>query len=311
MAAKKRGSIPQDRMFDVPRVRVKPKTSSTPDPIKDARRFHGWTQHKLEVLNLYLKKYRTVAGNGTYIDTCAGDGRAKIRGEVVDGSVAVALSTGSFKEVHLFELPDVMPRLDHFLAYKYTIRMRRRITTHQGDVNVELPKLLAMGVIPKDRPCFAFVDPNSTEIDWDTVAALAAYKTFDPTAKPVLCKVEQWILVNTGHALQRLWTSDRSKLPPKDSAATLDRVMGGRNAWIDLHREGWPATHLAHRYADRMISELGYEYAVAHGIKGGSSKSRIQYFMVHATDHHAAVDFMKWAESTPTERRAQEAKLPL
>lgn len=308
MAAKK-SKIPQEPMFDVPRVRRKPKTSATPDPIKDARRFHGWTQHKLEVLALYLKKYRTVAGNGTYIDTCAGDGRAKIRGKIVEGSVAVAMAAGSFKDLHLFEIPEVMPKLDHFLATSYTLKRRRRIHTYAGDVNETLPALLKTGVIPKDRPCFAFVDPDSTQIDWDTVAALAAYKTFDPTARPMRCKVEQWVLVNTGHALQRHWTRDGSKLPPRASTKILDRVMGSRDAWIDLHRAGAPATHLAHRYADRMVSELGYEYAVAHGIRGGSSSSRVQYFMVHATDHVAAIDFMKWAESTPTRTRAREAKL--
>lgn len=307
--ASSKAKIPQDPLFDVGPKPRRPPTSQIRDSLVDARRFHGWTQDKLEVLRLYLGMFRRVAGSGTYIDTCAGDGRALIRGNEVLGSVPLAISADTFKSMHLFEKPEVMERLEFFLASKYTIKVRRKIRTYAGDVNVELPKVLASGVIPRDRTCFAFVDPNSTEIDWDTIAALADYKTFVPGTK--LCKVEQWILVNTGHALQRMWPRDRTQLPPADVSKTLDRVMGGRAAWKDLFIGGQSSTHLAYRYAERLQSELGYQYAVPHKIRRTTSTSAIQYFMVHATDHPAAIDFMTWAEKTPTAKIAREAKLPM
>ncbi len=217
-----------------------------------------------------------------------------IRAKVEPGSVPLALEHGTFKSLHLFELPEVMERLEFFLASRYTIKRRRKIHTHVGDVNVELPRVLASGVIARDRTCFAFVDPNSTEIDWDTIAELAGYKSLVPNTK--LCKVEMWILVNTGHELQRMWPRDRSELPPADVAKSLDRVMGGRSAWKDLFVSGQSSTQLAYRYAERLQSEFGYLYAVPHKIRRNTSSSKVQYFMVHATDHPAAIDFMTWAE---------------
>lgn len=312
MAAKK-SKIPQDPMFEMPKTRQRRQPSGVRKTFDETRRFHGWTQDKLEVLRLYLRMFWKVAGNGTYIDTCAGDGQALIRGVTQPGSVALAMSAGTFKQLHFFEKEEMIDRLRFFLDYTYPVKLRNKARVHPGDVNVELPKLLASGVIPRDKSCFAFVDPDSTEVDWATIAALAGYKIFDPSTKPILCKVEMWILVNTGHALRRLWPSDRSKypLPPPDSAKTLDRVMGARGAWVDLYKAGESSTQLAYRYTDRLRSEFGYQYTVAHPIRRGSSRSGIQYFMVHATDHPAAVDFMTWAAKTPTEKIAREAELPL
>ena len=237
------------------------------------------------------------------------EGLGDLHGKRAAAVTILYMEHGRFKSLHLFELPEVMERLEFFLASTYTIKRRRKIHTHVGDVNVELPKVLASGVIPRDRTCFAFVDPNSTEIDWDTIAALAGYKSLVPDTK--LCKVEMWILVNTGHALQRMWPRDRSKLPPADVAKSLDRVMGGRSAWKDLFMSAQSSTQLAYRYAERLQSEFGYQYAVPHKIRRSTPSSKVQYFMVHATDHPAAIDFMTWAEKTPTSKIARQVQLKM
>ena len=69
-------------LFKLP-PRSKPRRrqpSEVKDLFQQARRFHGWTLDKLEVLRLYLKMYRRVAGSGAYLDAFAGEGRALIRG---------------------------------------------------------------------------------------------------------------------------------------------------------------------------------------------------------------------------------------
>src|SRR2546421_9773051 len=60
--------------------------------LDEAREFGGWTLNKLDVLALYLRMYRRVAGNGTFIDGFAGTGTVKIRGSGErPGSASVAL----------------------------------------------------------------------------------------------------------------------------------------------------------------------------------------------------------------------------
>jgi three-Cys-motif partner protein len=275
--------------------------SGDQDPADAIRRFHGWTQDKLTILRLYLKMYRQVAGSGTYIDGFAGTGQANVDGEIVEGSPVLALRSGAFKRLHFFELEDNAKDLDHYLRSKFTVKRRARTKLHVGDVNEGLPALLASGVVPENEPCWVFLDPNSTELDWATIEAVAAFKTFDPSCHPMQCKAELWILFNLGQALQRMWSKNRTKYPDTFSPETLDRVMGSRTAWRDLWDAGLPSSSLETRYCQRLL-DLGYQWVVPHRIRDRTT-NRVQYTMIHASDHPAAIDFMKWAS------RATEAEI--
>lgn len=273
------------------------KTRRTPsgdkDPVAQVRRFHGWTHDKLTILRLYLIMYRRVAGNGTYIDGFAGTGEALIDGKVVEGSAALALRSGAFKRLHYFETEENAEKLDHYLRSKFKVKVRQKSLIHAADVNHALLALLDSGDIPADEPCFVFFDPNSTELRWTTVEAVARYKTFDPAAEPMQCKVEQWILFNLGQSLRRMWSKDRTKYPDTFSPETLDKVMGGREAWKDLWDDGKASSALETRYVERLKG-LGYQWVVPHQIRDRKTR-QVQYTMPHASDHPAAIDFMKWA----------------
>ncbi len=294
-----------DRLFEVgpPAPRSTAERVSTPrNPLVEAREFYGWTLDKLEVLSAYLRMYVRVAGGGTYIDAFAGGGHASIDGQGVPGSPLRAAESTCFKSLHLFEMGrNEHQRLTSAIA-ALPDATRAKVCVHpRGDANELVPKLLESGQVPKDKPCFAFLDPNSTELDWQTVASLARYKQYVPSPtdkrKPLECKTELWILVNTHQALGRLMPADRVKHRVPPHAGVLDRVMGGREAWWDIwgaHFGSGPVMP-GLRYADRLISEFGYRWSNAQLVRDPKTKRPV-YFMVHASDHPAAHSFMRSAK---------------
>ena len=265
------------------------------DPLVAARQFGGYTVDKLTVFEWYLKPYRRVAGSGTYIDGFAGGGEAEIDGRLHPGSPRVAIDAKAFRHLHFFEESDaIRARLEHHLAYTYPKTVQRRYRIHDGDFNDRILEFLAEGRIERTRPCFAFLDPDSTQLNWSTVEALARYKTYDPGASPLRCKVELWILFNLNQAIQRLWTKRTTKEELPRNAHVLDSVMGGRTAWRDLWDAGAGSRALVPRYAERLRDELGYRFVMPQPIRDPATR-RIAYWMVHASDHPAAVAFMHWA----------------
>lgn len=283
----------EQRLFDVDKIPLSPparaKRPRTRRSVEDAREFGGWTLNKLEVLRLYLRMYRRVAGSGTYIDAFAGDGTVRIGGRLMPGSAQIALEAQAFKALHLCELPDVAALLRTNLQ---SHRNWDRCQLHAGDANVVVPDLLDHGLIDPDRPLFALLDPDSTQLNWSTVEALASYKAYKPEES--LCKAELWILFNLEQAIRRLWPNEKGTLPPHPTV--LDRVMGGRNAWQDLWDARQGSAHLVARYCDQL-ADLGYVYVYPQQIIDPAS-GRPQYWMIHATDHPAAESFMRWAKRT-------------
>ncbi|MHB8467665.1 MAG: three-Cys-motif partner protein TcmP [Acidimicrobiales bacterium] len=272
--------------------------SRAKDVVTDVREFAGgWTLSKLRVFELYLNRYRVVAGNGSYIDGFAGSGSLRVKGRAEDfmGSARIAMESTAFKDVWLFEKDKAIAELlDRTMRYHYPWRRRRRLRIVADDFNTAIVSVLAERQITTDRPCFAFLDPDSTQLDWETVALLAGYK--EPVAPPTRCKVELWILFNSHQALGRL-VDRQGDADYADSprACALDRVMGGREAWWDLCEQRAHINVFARRYAERLQSELGYGFAHAQLITDPDS-TRPQYFMIHASDHPAAWDLMRWAK---------------
>ena len=272
------------------------------DALSEAREFHGWTLNKLEVFDLYLKLYRRVAGNGTYIDAFAGTGKGLSSGNGnvvhVDGSSLIAAKSGAFSNLHLIEKDNAS--FQHLKAEieLLTPSQQAKIQTYKNDCNLKIPDLLNGGKLDPSRPCFAFLDQESTQLDWTTIEVLAEWKTYDPPptekGRPKACKVELWILFNTYQAITRLWPSDHQKYPETFSSQTLDRIFGNREVWWDLWQEERSFNALVGRYCDRLY-EIGYQYVLPQLIKDPRTGSP-QYHMIHATDHPSAISFMRWAK---------------
>ena len=272
------------------------------DSVTEVREFHEWTLDKLEVFETYLKLYRRVAGGGAFIDAFAGTGRgvSSKNGESFecDGSSLIAAKSGAFASLDLIEIDPT-----HIATLTATVntlpsRTSDRIRIHRGDCNIVIPELMRSGRLDETRPCFAFLDQESTQLDWRTIETLASWKTYEPppadSGRPKTCKVELWILFNSYQAVYRLWPKDRTRYPESFSPETLDRTLGGREAWWDLWERGRPATSLVHRFSERLY-RLGYQYVIPQLIKDPAG-GRPQYHMIHATDHPSAISLMRWAK---------------
>lgn len=293
-----------DPMFPLPpRVKSKPPAlSQARDVGTQTREFHAWTMRKLDVLSAYLRMYRRIAGGGTYLDGFAGSGHATIDGRMTNGSALRAVESGAFRNLHFIEKnPATHEHLREAVeALSESDRAKVHLFPRPADCNDAISDLLTAGAIDKDRPCFAFLDPDSTELSWTTVQGLAGYKPYVPppkgSARPESCKVELWILVNTHHAMGRLMPADRIKHKTPPHAHVLDHVMGGRDAWWDLWLREWGGPGMmAHRYAERLQSELGYRFA-HHQLVHDPETNRPQYYMVHASDHPNAHSLMRSAK---------------
>lgn len=277
------------------RVRRPRPAKARADAVLEARLFGGWTFEKLELLRLYLKMYRRVAGGGTYIDGFAGTGRANVVGHgEVPGSVELAIRAATFKRLLVYEADTpTAAALDRNLQERFGVKTMRPVWMRPGvDFNTAILQDLAAEHVDRSRSCFAFLDPNSTQLGWQTLEALAAYKGGHP---PKNCKIELLILFNTDQAFVRLVPRTQGLDYPNTSMAkTLNWVMGGPEAWQDLNGPQFTGTQLMYRYRDRLQDELGYEFVRGVPIKDPISGRR-QYFMVHASDHPKAQDFITWA----------------
>ncbi len=288
-------SLFDDDTLDSIRVHKRVRKRSAKPALSDEdqlRVFHGWTLDKLEVLRLYLTMYRRVAGGGAYIDGFAGEGEVNINNTVRSGTALLALQSAAFKQMHFIDADEnlttrLQARLDATKRPK-----SHECTVYCGDTNTTIDKVLT-GIDP-NRPLFVCLDQNSTDLLWTTIERIAAFKELDIPANR--CKAELWILFNQHQVIQRLWpNTPRLEGRPNPYSAALDRIFGSSDAWIDLWETKASPIKLMRRYCDRLEKVLGYQYVLPQTITGPTS--RPQYYMIHATDHEAAVEFMRWAKT--------------
>lgn len=162
---------------------------------------------------------------GTYIDGSAGAGRANVTGHgEVPGSVELAIRAATFRRLLVYEFDEtVAAELDHNLSLRFGPRTLMTVWRRPGvDFNDAVLADVEQGKVDRERSCFAFLDPNSTQLGWQTVEALAAYKGGDP---PKDCTIELLILFNTGQAFVRLAPREQGlEYPNSAMAKTLDWV---------------------------------------------------------------------------------------
>lgn len=115
---------------------------------------------------------------GTYIDGSAGAGRANVTGHgEVPGSVELAIRAATFRRLLVYEFDEtVAAELDHNLSLRFGPRTLMTVWRRPGvDFNDAVLADVEQGKVDRERSCFAFLDPNSTQLGWQTVEALAAY----------------------------------------------------------------------------------------------------------------------------------------
>ncbi len=196
-----------------------------------------WTQQKLEILRGYLDAYTTALKDQRfrliYVDAFAGEGFWRpgtdyLRedyeefGDVLKGSATIALEIQDRQfDAFLFIEKD-LDRIDSLnrLALQFQGE-GREIQVINEDANMVIPHFCS-AMDSFDRAVI-FLDPFSTEVSWNTIAAIADSD-----------KIDCWILFPLG-AINRNMPIQNEPTP--HLASQFDRVFGGREYWQDFYRE--------------------------------------------------------------------------
>jgi three-Cys-motif partner protein len=248
-------------------------------PARDA---DTWTEEKLMILECYLHGFAHAcrkAGGWYALDLFAGTGLnySLTRSAEILGSPLIALEAGT-------------PQATRLIAAETDERAREALISRCGpygerseicpdDANTAVERILKM--VPKQAPAFAFLDPEGSELDWRTVAAIAAHKQDRPN------KVEQLILFPTDMGFVRL---------APDYPDKVTRIFG-HDQWLSIfeaRRAGKISADEARGQYVRMYADglrgLGYGTVLDRQIATQSGQP--MYFLIYATDHDAGQRIM-------------------
>ena len=129
----------------------------------------------------------------------------------------------------------------------------REVKVVYGDANAEIPRFCD-ALEPLDR-AVVFLDPYATQVDWQTIEAIANTKQID-------C----WILFPR-MAIARMMPVENE--PSPELRLQLDRIFGGRQYWQDIYSQAMQMSllqeepkqerlhgsdHIAMSYLNRMKS---------------------------------------------------------
>lgn len=196
-----------------------------------------WTVHKLEMLRGYLNTYTTALKNQTfqlmYVDAFAGTGTVELRTADLDGQkfidgsarIAARISDKPFdKLIFLEKSPKRCNDLKKLKAEpKHT---DRNIEVENTDSNTYLRKLCSswQGTHAKWRGVL-FLDPFATQVEWETVEAVANTQALDT-----------WIWFPVGAVARMLPREKRPEDVRPKLAERLTRIFGDES-WKTFYHD--------------------------------------------------------------------------
>lgn len=263
------------------------------------RSWGWWTEQKLDVLADYLTAFTRASAKAkatVYLDLFAGQAEnvSRSRDEhPIRGSARRALDTQPpFTVLQFFELASRAGSLDRALKAEYPGRDFRVVP---GDCNATIGRALAELADLNWAPTFAFLDQQSTEVQWPTLEQLARHKRAD---KP---KTEVWLLCASGMLPRGL----RIRADAIDSSVA-ERVSGmfGTDIWIEALRATRAGrltgaefrAELTNLMRWRLEHDLGYATTLVFKVTN-TSGNRI-FDMIFATDHPVGEKVMSDIYST-------------
>jgi len=157
------------------------------------RSWGWWTEQKLDILGDYLSAFTRAskkAGQTVYLDLFAGqpDNVSRDREQrVIRGSARRALDTQPpLSNLRFFELAANASSLEQALTAEYPGRASE-FKVMPGDCNATITTALAELADLNWAPTFAFLDQQSTEVQWPTIERLARHK------REGMWKTELWL----------------------------------------------------------------------------------------------------------------------
>lgn len=212
-----------------------------------------WTSDKLQILRAYLDAYTTAMKNQPftliYVDAFAGSGAIEIRDDeegsrLLAGSPvqAVQVDDKPFDQLVFVEVNE--RKSDSLRRTLAALDAADRATIMTDDANSYLPKFCA-DLGPYDR-AVVFLDPFGAQVDWSTVAALAATE-----------KCDTWILFSIGVIRRSL---ARRGDPSSADRNRLTRVFGSES-WRELQHP--PVQPSMFDDADAVETDRGVDGLIA------------------------------------------------
>ncbi|HEY5877564.1 MAG TPA: three-Cys-motif partner protein TcmP [Nakamurella sp.] len=271
------------------------------------RQWGYWTEHKLDMLSQYLPAFTTAskgAGATVYLDLFAGAAQntSRTTGRPIDGSPRIALATTpSFTKVVLFELPTQAKRLEADLRQSFP---GRGITVYEGDCNRRIDAALAALVPYSHAATFALIDQFAAEVEWSTLAKLAAFKKARQDGKRY--KVELWLLL--AHSMLPRGLSAADYPTWEAFAARVDALYGTRD-WAPIYSARTddvlePAElrrELVNLMRWRLERVLGY--GSTHSFEMKNTNGSPIYTMIFATDNAAGDRIMSFIYDKAAKQR--------
>ncbi len=259
------------------------------------RSWDWWTEQKLDLLGDYLSAFTRAskrAGQTIYLDLFAGqpDNVSRDREpRVIRGSALRALDTRpQLSVLRFFELAPNARKLEQDLTAAYPGRVSD-FKVIPGDCNATIAAALTELTDVNMLPTFAFLDQQSTEVQWPTIEALARHK------RPDKWKTEIWLLCASG-LLPR-------SLPMRTDTiddANIEKMtrMFGTDLWLEalsgrrkrLLSGADFRGELTNLMRWRLEQDLGYKATLTFQVTntGGSEI----FDMIFATDHWAGEKIM-------------------
>jgi three-Cys-motif partner protein len=257
-------------------------TASDGHPARDAP---SWTEEKLMILDAYLNAFAKAcqrAGGWYGLDLFSGTGLnwSTTRDVAVDGSALIALEAESppatrviLAEKHVGAFGALTQRTEPY---------GDRAIRFNDDANRIVADMLAL--VPRRAPAFAFLDPEGSELEWETAVAIAEHKRGESPNK-----IEQLILFPTDMGFVRL---------APDHPELVTRIYG-HDGWKDIYELRSTNKITAEQargdyvrlYAEGF-TKLGYRTVLDRQIKKANGSP--MYFLVFAADNDTGEKIMDW-----------------
>lgn len=253
-----------------------------------------WTALKLEYLDNYLQGYAIAAKKARethYIDCFAGCGECVIieSGHYVQGSLWRALNAvPQFSKYHFVEKK---PALAAHLRKSIIDKGFKNAHVYVGDCN-QVIRSDILPKIPRNVPCFAFLDPTGLQLHWVTICALASHRRG--------WKIELLILYPYDMAVLRQFPL----VSKKPTVATKITSFYGDECWKTQLEESVQAQENTEQRRERFVKlytsnlrSLGYKSVDVYGPL--YFKRRPLYHVIFAGDHPVGQNIMHdvWAKT--------------
>ncbi|MFG1850812.1 three-Cys-motif partner protein TcmP [Actinomadura geliboluensis] len=276
-----------------------------------ARKWGWWTEQKLDILSDYLAGFSNASRSAhctVYLDLFAGQAENVSRERtqhIIHGSPKRALDVKPpLSVLRFFELPANAPRLEQSLRAEYPDRNFQVVA---GDCNKTIDRALAELHQFRKAPTFAFLDQQSTEVEWPTLAKLSRHRQGRT-------KTELWLLCASGLLPRGL----RVQQEIDGGVVARMNAMFDTNIWTDAleaKRDGLLTSQefeaeLTNLMRWRLENVLGYKKTRV--FKVINTSGREIFDMIFATDHDVGDRIMDWVYKKAQRRQPhlrQQAKL--